>query len=81
MNASSICQIFVFILIILCSYLSLVTSSANVTESQVITSNNSNNTSESMASAVQLDPAANEDSFNVNYLQFITIFSRDIDLT
>ena len=80
MNASSICQIFVFILIILCSYLSLVTSSANVTESQVITTN-SNNTSESMASAVQLDPAANEDSFNVNYLQFITIFSRDIDLT
>ena len=56
------------------------TSSANVTESQVITTN-SNNTSESMASAVQLDPAANEDSFNVNYLKFITIFSRDSDLT
>ena len=77
MNAYSICQIFVFIWITICSNSSIVTWSANVTESKAnktsMVISNSNTTGESMASAVQQDPAANEDSFNVSNLQFNTI--------
>ena len=75
MNAYSIGQIFVFIWIILCSYFSIVTSSTNVTESQVNTTSLTSNirtTSEDEASAVLHNPAANEDSFNVNIITLIT---------